>query len=178
MWLAEYRMNIIYRSVSETSYQIEMGRLTKKIKGVSEIKTDIIYSIKQLEHISSLLHSRFNFSLIPKKYKEEYDSFLDGGNLSDGLRERINNFLAQYPKYGTKVYSFLYGRRKRKLDVHKFLDLDVYHQKLKYNVEIFNECMSIIHMDIDRYMELYTSKLDSKKRQKNLAKKNFEFIDL
>lgn len=161
MWSVEKKLEILYRSSFAEQITGNISKLVSK-------KTDIPFSIKQLDDIHDMLKNRLELILIFKRYPESYELLLNGDSLPKEVNEELQVFLTGN-KHGVKAYSYLRGIRlneSKKID--KYSDIDSYYHEV---VEKINTFKNYYNKILENLVE-YNHVLEEKRKKLNEAKRN------
>ena len=161
MWSVEKKLEILYRSSFAEQITRDISKLVSK-------KTDIPFSIEQLDDIHDMLKNRLELISLFKRYPESYELLLNGDSLPKEVNEELQVFLNDN-KHGVKAYSYLRGMRlneSKKID--KYSDLDSYYHEV---IEKFNTFKDYYNKILENSVE-YNNVLKEKRKKRNEAKRN------
>ena len=86
MWSVEKKLEILYRSSFAEQITRDISKLVSK-------KTDIPFSIEQLDDIHDMLKNRLELISLFKRYPESYELLLNGDSLPKEVNEELQVFL-------------------------------------------------------------------------------------
>lgn len=161
MWSVEKKLKTLYRSSFVEQITRDISKLVSK-------KTDVPFSIEQLDDIHDMLKNRLELIFIFKRHPESYELLLNGDKLPKEVNEELQVFLTGN-KNGIKAYSYLRGiRLKGGNKAGKYSDIGNYYKEVDEKLKTFQD----YHRKISENLEEYINELNEKKRKRNEAKRN------
>lgn len=161
MWSVEKKLEILYRSSFAEQITRDISKLVSR-------KTEIPFSIEQLNDIHDVLKNRLELISIFKRYPESYELLLNGDKLPKEVNQELQVFLSGN-KNGIKAYNHLIGiRRKVHKNPYKYYDIGRYYNEVNEKFNTFQEYYNKI---LEKFEE-YNNVLNEKKKERNEAKRN------